>query len=52
VEKIVNNSSSIPARLGAGSSIGLTKTWRCIYSFEHLMMDGKTLWNMYSVLQK
>jgi len=36
VEKIVNNNSSIPARLAAGSSIGLKKT-----SFELLMMDGK-----------
>ena len=41
-----------PARLAAGSSIGLTNTWRCSCSFEILMMDGKTVWNMQSVLQK
>jgi len=29
------------ARLAAGSSIGLTNTWRCMCSFELLMMDGK-----------
>ena len=40
------------AWLAAGSSIGLTYTWRCMCSFELLMMDGKTVWNMYSVLQK
>ena len=35
-----------PARLAAGSSIGLTNTWRCMCSFELLMMDGKPVWNM------
>ena len=30
------------ARLAAGSSNGLTNTWRCMCSFELLMMDGKT----------
>jgi len=39
-------SCSIPARLAAGSSIGLTNTWRCMCSFELLMMGGKTVWNM------
>ena len=29
------------ARLAAGSSNGPTKTWRCMCSFELLMMDGK-----------
>jgi len=33
-------------RLPAGSSNGLTSTWRCMCSFELLMMDGKTVWNM------
>jgi len=32
---------SIPSRLAAGSSIGLTNTWCCMCSFELLMMDGK-----------
>jgi len=32
--------------LRAGSSIGLTNTWRCMCSFELLMMDGKPVWNM------
>jgi len=31
------------ARLAAGSIIGLTNTWRCMCSFELLMMDGKTV---------
>ena len=30
-----------PARVATGSSNGLTNTWRCIYSFELLLMDGK-----------
>ena len=30
------------ARLTAGSSNGLTNTWRCMCSFELLMLDGKT----------
>ena len=34
------------SRLAAGSSNGLTATWRCMCSFEFLMMDGKTVWNM------
>jgi len=34
------------AGLAAGSSNGLTNTWRCMCSFELLMMDGKTVWNM------
>ena len=34
------------AWLAAGSSIGLTNTWRCMCSFELLMMDGKTIRNM------
>ena len=34
------------ARLAAGSSIGLTRIWRCLCSFELLMMDGKPVWNM------
>ena len=29
------------ARLAAGSSNGLTNTWRCMCSFELLMIDGK-----------
>ena len=29
-----------------GSSNGLANTWRCMCSFELLMMDGKTVWNM------
>ena len=37
---------SIPSRLAAGSSNSLTNTWRCMCSFELLMMDGKTAWNM------
>jgi len=28
-------------RVAAGSSIGLTNAWRCMCSFELLMMDGK-----------
>ena len=36
----------LAARLAAGSSNGLTNTWRCMCSFELLMMDGKTVWNM------
>jgi len=40
------------ARLAAGRSSGLTNTWYCMCSFDSLMMDGKTVWNMYSVLQK
>ena len=31
----------LAARLAAGSSIGLTNTWRCMCSFELLMMDEK-----------
>ena len=38
--------------LAAGSSNGLTNTWRCMCSFELLMTDAKTVWNMQSVLQK
>jgi len=34
------------ARLAAGSSFGLTDTCCCMCSFVHLMMDGKTVWNM------
>ena len=33
------------ARLAAGGSIGLTNTWRCVCSFELLMMEGKPVWN-------
>ena len=36
----------LAARLAAGSSIGLTNTWRCMCSFELLMMDGNPVWNM------
>jgi hypothetical protein len=32
--------------LACGSSNGLTNTWRCMCSFELLMMDGKTVWNV------
>ena len=32
--------------LAAGSSDGRTNTWRCLCSFELLMMDGKTVWNI------
>ena len=39
-------------RLRAGSSNGLTNTWRYMCSFEILMMDRKSVWNMLSVLQK
>ena len=35
-----------PGRLAAGSTNGMTNTWRCMCSFELLMMDGKTVWNM------
>jgi hypothetical protein len=39
--------------LAAGSSIScLTYTCCCMYSLELLMMDGKTVRNMYSVMQK
>jgi len=34
-----------------GSSIGLTNTWRCMCSFELLMMDGKTFWNVLVINQ-
>jgi len=34
------------ARLAAGSSNCLTNTWRCMCSFELLMMEGKTVWKM------
>jgi len=34
------------ARLAAGSSIGLTNTWRSMFSFDLLMTDGKPVWNM------
>jgi len=40
------------ARLAAGSNVGLTNTWRCMCSFELLMMDGKPVWNMWRVLQE
>ena len=40
------------ARLAAGSSNSLTNIWRCMCNFELLMMDLKTVRNMYSVLQK
>ena len=33
-------------QLAAGSSIGPTSAWRCMCSFELLMMDGKPVWNM------
>ena len=33
-------------RLAAGSSNGLTNAWRCMCSFELLVVDGKTVWNM------
>ena len=36
----------IQRQVFAGSSIGLTNTWRCMCSFELLMMEGKTVWNM------
>ena len=32
--------------LAAGSSIGLTKAWSCMCTFELLTMEGKTVWNM------
>ena len=31
--------------LAASSSIGLTNTWRRMWSFELRMMDGKPVWN-------
>jgi len=34
-----------PAKLAAGSSIGLTNTWHCMCSFE-LLVNGKTVWNV------
>jgi len=34
------------AKLAAGNSNGLTNTCRCMCSFELLVMDGKTVWNM------
>jgi len=34
--------SLVPPTLAAGSSNGLTNTWRCMCSFELLMMDGKS----------
>ena len=37
---------AVSLRLGEGSSAGLTNTWRCMCSFELLMMDGKPVWNM------
>jgi hypothetical protein len=46
----------LPAAIGeemvAGSSSCLTYTYCCIRSFELLMMDEKTVRNMYSVLQE
>ena len=42
----------LPAASLARLAAGLTSTWRCMCSFELLMMDGKIVWNMYSVLQK
>jgi len=39
-------SARLLARLEAGSSNGLTNTWRRMCSFELLMMDGKTVWDM------
>ena len=52
VRPILTATCCWPGWLAAGSSIGVTNTWRCMCSFELLMMDGKTAWNMYSVLQK
>jgi len=40
------NGISIPSRLAADSSNGLTNAWRYMCSFELLMMDGKPDWNM------
>jgi len=40
------------ARLAAGSSIGLTNTRHCMCSFELLLMEGKPVRNMKSVLRK
>ena len=37
---------SISSTIAAGSSIDLTNTWRCKYSFVLLMMGGGTAWNM------
>ena len=42
----------LAARLAAGGSIGLTNAWRCMCSFELLMMDGKNAWNTSRVLKK
>ena len=40
------------AWLATDSGIGLTNTWRCMCSFELLMVDGKTVWHKQSALQK
>jgi len=47
-QKVMSTLTVQPTRrqLAAGSSIGLTSAWRCMCSFELLMMDGKTAWNM------
>jgi hypothetical protein len=42
--------SSISFPLAAGISSCLTYACCCMYSLEHLMMDGKTVRNMYSVV--
>ena len=52
VRRILLRAASLMARLAARSSTDLTNIWCCMCSFELLMMDGKTIWNTYSVLQK
>jgi len=46
------NCSSISSPVAAGSSSGLTYACCCMCSFELLMMDGKTVRNMQSILQE
>jgi len=42
---------SIPSRIAAGCSNGLPNALCCMCSFVRLMMDVKTVWNMYSILK-
>jgi len=42
----------VPANKQTDSSICLTNVCCCMYSLELLMMDGKTVRNMYSGIQK
>jgi len=46
IRRIQPTRCDVSVRLAADSSNGLTNTWRCMHSFEFMVMDGKTVWNM------